>query len=138
MKSLIYYSILLSLLFVSACSSQKNVTQSDETQHTVPDGAVTDDRDVYRSLADYLQQVPGVNIMGPQGNQMVTIRGINSFSSGVEPLFVLNGQVIGSTYSQANSVINVKDIDHVRVLKGPDAAIYGVRGGNGVILIVTK
>src|SRR5690625_6462279 len=76
--------------------------------------------------------------MGSQGNQIVTIRGINSFNSGIEPLFVINGQIIGSSYSQANSMVNVRDIDYVRVLKGPDAATYGVRGGNGVVLIVTK
>ena len=138
MKYPFLYLLFLFILFVSACSSQKHATQADEHQTTMPDGAVHDDRDIYRSLADYLQQVPGVNIMGSQGNQMVTIRGINSFSSGIEPLFVINGQIIGSSYNQANNMINVRDIDHVRVLKGPDASIYGVRGGNGVVLIVTK
>ncbi|HLR89710.1 MAG TPA: TonB-dependent receptor plug domain-containing protein [Balneolaceae bacterium] len=138
MKSLHFFLLLLSLLFTYACSASQHASQPQENNAALPEGSVQDDKDIYRSLADYLQQVPGVNVMGSQGNQIVTIRGINSFNSGIEPLFVINGQIIGSSYSQANSMVNVRDIDYVRVLKGPDAATYGVRGGNGVVLIVTK
>lgn len=138
MKSLHFFLLLLSLLLTYACSAGQHTSQPAVSKTTLPEGSVRDDKDIYRSLADYLQQIPGVNVMGSQGNQIVTIRGINSFNSGIEPLFVINGQIIGSSYSQANSMINVRDIDYVRVLKGPDAATYGVRGGNGVVLIVTK
>ena len=138
MKSLHFFLLLQSLLFTYACSASQHASQPQENNATLPEGSIQDDKDIYRSLADYLQQVPGVNVMGSQGNQIVTIRGINSFNSGIEPLFVINGQIIGSSYSQANSMVNVRDIDYVRVLKGPDAATYGVRGGNGVVLIVTK
>jgi len=34
--------------------------------------------------------------------------------------------------------LNIFSIERVELLKGPSAAIYGVRGGNGVILIYTK
>ncbi len=34
--------------------------------------------------------------------------------------------------------IPVEEIDRVEVLKGPSAAIYGMRGANGVIAIYTK
>lgn len=34
--------------------------------------------------------------------------------------------------------LNAQDIDNVSVLKDATAAIYGVRGGNGVILVTTK
>lgn len=138
MKYLFCCFILLSLFLVSTCSPSKNVAPSAADPSEKPEGAIQDDSDVYRSLADYLQRVPGVNVMGPEGNQMVTIRGINTFSSGIEPLFVIDGQAVGASYSQANNMINVKDIDYVRVLKGSDAAVYGVRGGNGVVLIFTK
>lgn len=36
------------------------------------------------------------------------------------------------------STFNVSDIERIEMLKGPSAAIYGVNGGNGVILIYTK
>lgn len=124
----------LSLLF-AGCGSVSN-TVADENGR--PEGSITDDKDYYRSLADYLRQVPGVSVRGSGDNAYVTIRGISSFSSGNSPLFVVDGQAVGNSYSQANRLLDPRYIDYVRVLKGPDAAIYGVRGANGVIEIATK
>ncbi len=45
---------------------------------------------------------------------------------------------MGTSYTHVNNMLNVNDINYVKVLKGSDAAIYGVRGGNGVILIVMR
>jgi TonB-dependent SusC/RagA subfamily outer membrane receptor len=135
--------ILISLMLLIAGCASSEQTASSQQQHAElenvrPPGSISDDKDYYRNLADYLYRVPGVNITGSGGSTMVTIRGINSFSSGIEPLFVIDGQIAGSSYSQVNNNINVRDIDYVRVLKGSDAAIYGVRGGNGVIEITTR
>lgn len=140
MKLLTLISIISMFLLTFGCvTSEPGTTESQiKSENEHPEGAVTDDKNYYRSLADYLHQIPGINISGPENNHVVTIRGISSFNSGIEPLFVIDGQIIGSNYSQANNMINVWDIDYVSVLKGADAGIYGVRGGNGVILIVTK
>lgn len=140
MKIPVLLSIISLILLIFGCStSEPGIAESQVKSDTEnPEGAVTDNKNYYRSLADYLYQIPGINISGPKNNQLVTIRGISSFNSGIEPLFVIDGQIIGSNYAQANNMINVWDIDYVRVLKGADAGIYGVRGGNGVILIVTK
>lgn len=137
--SVFIYIISLILLTIGCASSEPIASETQvEVDNEYPDGAVTDNKNFFRSLADYLHQVPGIDISGPENNQVVTIRGISSFNSGIEPLFVIDGQIVGSTYAQANSMVSVWDIDYVRVLKGADAGIYGVRGGNGVILIVTK
>lgn len=135
MKQIILLSILsFSFLFVG-CGSVSNTVADDDSR---PEGSISDDKDYYRSLADYLRQVPGVNVQGNGESAYVTIRGISSFSSGNTPLYVLDGQAVGNSYSQANRLVDPMHIDYVRVLKGPDAAIYGVRGANGVIEIVTK
>ena len=34
--------------------------------------------------------------------------------------------------------LNARDVESIRALKGADAAIYGIRGSNGVIVIKTK
>ena len=120
----------------SAQSSQAE--QNSEVQSQDDSKNISDQNDYFRTLADFLQRVPGVNVSGTQNNKVVTIRGINSFNAGIEPLFVIDGQVAGTTYAQVHNMINVREIDYVRVLKGSEAAGYGVRGGNGVILIVTK
>lgn len=134
MKSKLLFSILtLSLLFAGCSSTGNTVSNSGDD-----DGRISNEKDYYRSLADYLTKVPGVNVSGSGDSAYVTIRGISSFQSGNTPLYVVDGQAIGNNYSQANNMVNPQDIDYVRVLKGPDAAIYGVRGANGVIVIVTK
>lgn len=140
MKIPVLLSIISLILLTFGCAISKPGTTDSQikSENEHPEGAVTDNKNYYRSLADYLHQIPGINISGPENNQVVTIRGISSFNSGIEPLFVIDGQIVGSNYSQVNNMINVWDIDYIRVLKGADAGIYGVRGGNGVILIITK
>lgn len=142
MKVLSKLFLLSLMISFVACSTSEQTAHDDpaafgksvQLENVRPDGAISDDRDYYRDLGDYLQRVPGILISGNRA----MIRGINSFQSEIEPLFVLDGNVLGSSFAQANSFINVRDIDYVKVLKGPEAASYGVRGGNGVILIVTK
>ena len=90
-----------------------------------------------RSLADMLRGIAGVVVTGQGENVTVRIGGISSFITS-DPLYVLNGTPIGSNYQQVAGSINTNDITSIRVLKNAEAAIYGTRGGNGVILIRTK
>jgi TonB-dependent SusC/RagA subfamily outer membrane receptor len=74
----------------------------------------------------------------PSGEDtQVNIRGISTLNDN-SPLYVIDGHSIGNSYVEANKIVAPNDIDYVRVLKGPDASIYGVRGANGVIEIVTR
>lgn len=143
MKLLI--SLLFYLVLMAGCAStestvnekeneSKSSSSQVELQQVRPDDAIHDQYDNHQNLADYLKRIPGVNVTG----NTVIIRGINSFNSDIEPLYVIDGQAVGTNYSQVNNMLNPRDIDYVKALKGTDAAIYGVRGGNGVIVIVTK
>lgn len=136
MKPILTISLLILLAGYTACASTESAADNSQTEleQARPQGSISDDSNLYQNLADYLQKVPGVVISG----QTVTIRGVNSFYSNIEPLYVIDGQPVGTSYSQVNNMLNVNDIDYVRVLKGSDAAIYGVRGGNGVVLIVMR
>jgi TonB-dependent SusC/RagA subfamily outer membrane receptor len=58
--------------------------------------------------------------------------------SSTGPLFVVNGQTIGTDFSNVYILVNPNDVVSTSVLKGSDAALYGSRGANGVILIRTK
>lgn len=136
MNNLIMLSLLAMAISFTGCSAGEPLVESED--RTRPEDSVFDDKDYYRSLADFLERVPGVNVSGSGDNASVTIRGISSFNSGTTPLYVIDGNAIGHSYAQANSMLNPRDIDHVRVLKDSDASIYGVRGGNGVILIITR
>lgn len=133
--TILVFAFFFSLLSMG-CSSVSSTVAGDNKSR--PEGSIYDDKDYYTSLADYLYQVPGVNI---SGSGVVTIRGVNSFDSTyspITPLFVIDGQAVGYSYNEANRMLDPRFINYVKVLKGPDAAIYGTRGGNGVIEIVTK
>ncbi len=81
----------------------------------------------------------------------IVIRGTSSISGNNQPLFVVDGIPVnnsfrasigtsaGVDYSNRAIDINPNDIENISVLKGPAAtALYGIQGGNGVILITTK
>lgn len=80
----------------------------------------------------------GVNVIqsgSPGSKPTVLIRGIPSFS-GTDPVVIIDG--VPQTLTDFNS-INPVDIESINVLKdAATTAIYGVKGGNGVILVTTK
>ncbi len=85
-------------------------------------------------------KVPGLEVTRtPDGWVAIRIRGPSSFFGSGEPLYVLDGVPITPGPNGRITGLNPRDIDSIEVLKDPDqTAIYGVRGGNGVIVIKTK
>jgi TonB-dependent SusC/RagA subfamily outer membrane receptor len=92
------------------------------------------------SLNEMIQRLPGVRSTGGQGAyaRFVVDGTSNSFMSGTDPLFVVDGRVIGTDYSIVFSLVDPRKVASVSVLKGSDASIYGSRGANGVIVIRTS
>lgn len=109
------------------------------------------------SLDHALQgRAPGVqvtqNSAAPGGSVTVRVRGGNSIVSGNEPLYVIDGFPIYPNDQNYNvggfgqrsgasalAMINPNDIESIEILKDASAtAIYGSRGANGVVLIMTK
>ncbi|MGY4538746.1 TonB-linked SusC/RagA family outer membrane protein [Mucilaginibacter sp. UYNi724] len=71
----------------------------------------------------------------PGSTPTVAIRGIPSYA-GSAPLVVIDG--VQQSLADLNSV-NPIDIESISVLKDASAtAIYGVKGGNGIIVVTTK
>ena len=65
----------------------------------------------------------------------IQIRGATSITAGTSPLIVVDGYPVPTDLS----AIDMNDVESIEVLKdAASAAIYGSRGGNGVILITTK
>lgn len=88
------------------------------------------------SIFDVIQgRVPGVQVSGSGMNRSVQIRGAANFSGAIEPLFVLDGMTVSKETIMS---LSVNDVEAVDILKGPAAAIYGSRGGGGVIAVLTK
>jgi len=94
-------------------------------------------------------QASGVNIIATSGElnapAVLQIRGINSITSGIYPLVIVDGVPIqtgnvgGNIAQNPLGDINPSDIENVDVLKDAAAtAIYGSRAANGVLVITTK
>ena len=86
-------------------------------------------------------RVPGMLVNSgsgqPGSSAVITIRGIKSIQgAGAQPLYVLDGVPIPAFDMQT---INPDDFESITVLKDATAAaIYGARGGTGVIVITSK
>ena len=84
---------------------------------------------------------------GPGYGAAMFIRGLNSLTANAQPLIVIDG-VVQDMQQTRNALhygdyvnlmlnINPEDIENVTVMKNA-TALYGAKGGNGVILIETK
>ncbi|MDB4285688.1 SusC/RagA family TonB-linked outer membrane protein [bacterium] len=96
----------------------------------------------------------GVQVTTPNGvdggTSRIVIRGNNNINANNQPLIVVDGVPLENTpgltdigrgvdWGSAINNINPEDIQDITILKGPTAAaLYGARGGNGVVLITTK
>ena len=80
-------------------------------------------------------KVPGMDITGQPGSYQIRVRGSSSFVLSNEPLFLVDGMAVDITYAEA---LPMPLVDYVDVIKGPQAAIFGEDGANGVIAIYMK
>lgn len=92
------------------------------------------------------------NSGGPGGGGIsVRLRGTNSFISGSDPLYIVDGVIIDNGSAQLADLggrsnpqnrladLNPSDIDRVEIIRGAAAAaLYGSRANNGVVQIFTK
>lgn len=113
--------------------------------------------------AALIGQVSGVQVQEVSGEPgaapNIRVRGSGSISAGNDPLFVVDGIPISRNLTSSSQLggvanrratfqpptinplatLNPNDIESIQVLKDASAAaIYGSRGGNGVLLITTK
>jgi TonB-linked SusC/RagA family outer membrane protein len=86
-------------------------------------------------------RAPGVLVNSgsgqPGSSATVTIRGVQSIQgAGAQPLYILDGIPLPAFDMQT---INPNDFESITVLKDANAAaLYGARGGTGVIVITSK
>lgn len=121
------------MMVVAGCATSGGASESNSegTSETIVNDPST-------PLSMYLQKIPGVQVIGSGNNISIKIRGASSFMTSSEPLYVIDGIPVGNSYLQADRMVNLHYVSSIRVLKGSDASIYGVRGGNGVIMIETR
>ena len=141
----------VSVLLLAGCAASKNAA-SGSGNETVFDGYTHQPKESnttsistiengkrnkrnYETIYDMLiGEVAGVRVdMTGNNSANIYIRGKNSISGSSQPLFIVDGSEVSDI-----SYLNPNDVDRIDVLKDASAAIYGVRGANGVIVITTK
>ena len=130
--------------------------QVSHTFHLEPDTVVNVKENPTEGFLNQLANAPNVKIRGVGINTKVSINGYSN------PLWVVDGVVISQvdiitgkgqpttedlaspTMQPAGPIpteiamLNSHDIDRIEILKGAKAALYGMRGNNGVIIVYTK
>ena len=91
----------------------------------------------YTNLIEFLRgRFAGLQIIGREPNIIIQIRGPKSLLGGSEPLWLLDGMPVGR---ERIYDFPVEEVDKIEILKsGAELAMFGVRGGSGVISILSK
>jgi TonB-dependent SusC/RagA subfamily outer membrane receptor len=126
------------LVFALLAASVVGCSRQTNARPAPPGAAPTTIREVTR-IEELLEGHPGVIVQRTvDGGYAVRVRGVGSFASGEEPLWVVDGMQVDHR-GRGLSWLNPADVVRIEVLKNAvDTAIYGVRGSNGVIVITTK
>jgi iron complex outermembrane receptor protein len=121
-------------------------TRRPEPLQTVPVAVSVIDGDVLRranlnSMRDIASQIPSLSYRTAASakDQTLIVRGIGTISTspGVEPSTstVIDGVVLGR---QGQAAVELLDIDHIEVLRGPQGTLFGKNASAGVVNIVSR
>lgn len=122
-----------------ACASRR-AKDSSPPPNANAANALSDGNDGKTIESMFAGRFAGVTVTAaPGGGLMIRIRGgNNSFYGNEQPLYVVDDIPLAPG-SNGIVFLNPHDITKIEVLKNPaDVAVYGMRGGNGVIKITTR
>jgi len=96
----------------------------------------------YQTLAEIVENIPGLYITDDYWSQNTGIRGFWDYTSNRNIIILVNGiplrNELSSSYSFENIVVPVEAIDRIEVVRGPMSVIYGNGAFFGVINIFTN
>lgn len=135
MKTFTTLTIIFSLflfLFLSSCATTERTSDADKI-----DELLIENPDL--TLKDYLRRLSGVNVTERGGEVRVMLRGASSLTGDNQPLFVVDGTQVGTTYDAVENAVDVKDIQSINVMRSSEAmTTFGMRAANGAIIIHTR
>ena len=116
-------------LMAFGCESSKSVSGSREPK----------DYSQYTTMVQVLQSVRGLRVMGSGAGARVFMSGYNTVNAtNKQPLFVVDGVVIGSSVADLDRLMTPIQVRSVRTIRGMQATSrYGDQGQFGVVLIKT-
>ena len=97
----------------------------------------------YRTLADLLQSVAGFNVSYDRNYSYLGDRGLSLGDFNSRTLLLVDGHRVNNNltdgaYIDTAFILDMDLVDHVEVIQGPSAVLYGNNAFFGVINVVTK
>jgi TonB-dependent SusC/RagA subfamily outer membrane receptor len=129
----------------TGCAHGGGTRQNEQAPEAGKAGQVVTAKDVSNTPGGSIEKTlegrfPGVTVLRtPSGGLSIRVRGAASVTGPSAPLYVIDNVPVEPGPDGDLAGLNPYDIESIKVLK--DAAsttMYGVRGGNGVIVIKTK
>lgn len=87
------------------------------------------------TVLNLIRTVPGVTVTGALGQETVNIRGPSTILLTDAPAFFVDGAMLDL---EAVRTIPIQTVEFIDVIKGAQAAAFGVNGSAGAILIYTR
>ncbi len=121
-----------------------SATRSPETELEIPGEATVITGEQLRAqgvtnLADGIQNVMGMDTgMGSDNGPRqpnVGMWGLKEFDA---LLFMVDGVPVGGPFNPSLAQIDIGDIDHIEIVKGPQGTLYGVSAFAGMVQVFTK
>jgi len=96
-------------------------------------------RDNVTNLADAIQDIVGIDTGqgSDNGTRLPNIGmwGLKEFDA---LLVMVDGVPVGGPFNPSLSQINIEDVDHIEIVKGPQGTLYGVSAFAGMIQVFTR
>lgn len=129
------FLLCLSLVLSIGCGAPKKSTSTADGENI--QAQLDRKNSAVIPLITRIRRLPGIAM---ENGVPVFVKNNNSFQAGItkEPLYVVDGLIIGNSYRQVRDVVQPVDVEEIKGLSGADASFYGSRGSNGVILITTR
>ncbi|TLP71198.1 TonB-dependent receptor plug domain-containing protein [Maribacter sp. ACAM166] len=129
-RGILFVSIIIATL-LSCSSAQKTIIDKP----TIREELDEKNRSNF-TLLERISQMPGII---KRNGIPVLSKTSNSFSSTgtQEPLYILDNYEIGNSFSSLNEAVKSFNIKKMKILSSSDAAMYGTRASNGVIVVTT-
>lgn len=129
--------VLVALLMAgTACAPARRPAATTEAGTLLTEADFQNDAEPIESILQ--RKVPGITATrGSDGGLILTLRGnANALGDQQPPMYVINGMPTPSPNGALP--VNPRDIASIKVLKGPEAAMYGTDGFYGVIVVTTR
>lgn len=134
------------MVCAAACSSGGGARTNQPAPEAARAGQTVTEKDVQNTASggqvekSLEGRFPGVTVLhSPEGGLWIRVRGAASVNGNNAPLYIIDGTPVEPGPNGDLNGINPSDIESIKVLKdAASTSMYGVRGGNGVIIIKTK